>query len=89
MKNISNIKIENNHIICRINNTKLCWANVTGCLFNQLVYCMAIFTNKTSEDIYSTVIYYIMPIPCNNMVRPYQWILRYPVVACGILRKSD
>ena len=54
LKNISNIKIENNHIICRINNTKLCYpsANVTGCLFNQLVYCMAIFTNKTSEDIY-------------------------------------
>ena len=24
---------------------------MTGCLFNQLVYCMAIFTNKTSEDI--------------------------------------
>ena len=38
----------------------------SGCLFNQLVYCMAIFTNKTSEDIYC--FYYIMPIPCNNMV---------------------
>ena len=25
LKNISNIKIENNHMICRINNTKLCY----------------------------------------------------------------
>ena len=68
MKNISNIKIENNHIICRINNTKLCypWANVTGCLFNQLVYCMAIFTTKQVKIF--TFIYYIMPIPCTYMV---------------------
>ena len=29
---------------------------------------MAIFTNKTSEDTVFTVIYYVMPIPCNNMV---------------------
>ena len=59
MKNISNIKIENNHIICPINNTKLCYplANATGCLFYQLVYCMAIFTNKTSEDIYGYLLY--------------------------------
>ena len=59
MKNISNIKIENNHIICRINNPKLCYpkANVTGCLFIQLVYCMAILTKITSEDIYCYLLY--------------------------------
>ena len=28
-----------------------------GVLFNQLVYCMAIFTNKTSEDIYCYLSY--------------------------------
>ena len=37
-----------------------------GVLFNQLVYCMAIFTNKQVKIF--TVIYHIMPIPCNNMV---------------------
>ena len=41
---------------------------MTGCLFNQLVYCMAIFTNKTSEDINCYLLNIIMPIPCNNMV---------------------
>ena len=52
MKNISNIKTGNNHIICRnlvyeiITQFFLPLVNVTGCLFNQLVYCMAIFTNK-------------------------------------------
>ena len=54
---------------------------MTGCLFNQFVYCMAIFTNKTSEDF--TVIYYIMPIPCNNMVNSIENInIRG---SCGIL----
>ena len=39
---------------------------MTGCLFNQLVYCMAILPTKQVKIF--TVIYYIMPIPCNNMV---------------------
>ena len=44
---------------------------MTGCLFNQLVYCMAIFTNKISED-----------IPCNtfNMVNSIE---NANAVSCG------
>ena len=44
--------------------------DVTGCLFNQLVYCMATFTskNKKKQVKIFTVIYYKMPIPCNTMV---------------------
>ena len=30
---------------------------MTGCLFNHSVYCMAIFTNKLSEDIYCYLLY--------------------------------
>ena len=39
---------------------------MTGCLFNQLVYCNAILPTKQVKIF--TVIYYIMPIPCNNIV---------------------
>ena len=60
---------------------------MTGCLFNQLVYCMAIFTNKKQKQVkIFTVIYYKMPIPCNNMVIPLKTpISRDPAVSCGIL----
>ena len=54
---------------------------MTGCLFNQLVYCMAIFTNKTSEDIYCYL--YKMPIPCNNMVNSIE---NANIRGCGSLR---
>ena len=40
---------------------------MTGCPFNQLVYCMAILPTKQVKIF--IVIYYIMPpFPCNNMV---------------------
>ena len=64
---------------------------MTGCLFNQLVYCMAILPTKQVKIF--TVIYYIMPIPC-NMVNSIETLisgnpgvscgsLRYPAVSCG------
>ena len=62
------------------------------CLFNQLVYCMAIFTNKNKKQAkIFTVIYYKMPIPCNDMVNSIEkanikgacGILWYPAVSCG------
>ena len=54
---------------------------MTGCLFNQLVYCMAIFTKIF------TVIYYKMPIPCNYMVNSLKTpISGDPAVSCGSLR---
>ena len=58
---------------------------MTRCLFNHLVNCMAIFTNKKQKQVkIFTVIYYKMPIPCNNMVIPLKTpISRYPVVSCG------
>ena len=59
---------------------------MTGCLFNQFVYCMAIFTIKTGEDLNCYLLY--MPIPCNNMVNSIEnanvrgscGSLRYPAV---------
>ena len=59
---------------------------MTGCLFNQLVYCMAFFTNETSEDIYCYLLY--SAIPCNNIVNSIENVnirgscgsLRYPAV---------
>ena len=79
---------------------------MTGCLFNELICCMAIFTNKYQYQSCSrsptqdqsplahdlkvkifTVIYCIMPIPCNNMVNPLKTpISGDPAVSCGILR---
>ena len=62
---------------------------MTGCLFNQLVYCMAILPTKQVKIF--TAIYYIMPIPCNNMVnsienaniRGSRGILWYSAVSCS------
>ena len=53
---------------------------MTGCLFNLFVYCMTIFTNKTKIF---TVIYYKMPIPCNNMVNSIE--NAHIKGSCGIL----
>ena len=58
---------------------------MTGCLFNQLVYCMAILPTKQVKIF--TVIYYIMPIPCNDMVNLLKTpISGDPAVSCGSLR---
>ena len=57
-------------------------SGVTGCLFNQLVYCMFFYQQKQVKIF--TVNYYKMPIPCNNMVISME--IAHIKGSCGILR---
>ena len=62
---------------------------MTGCLFNSL-FIAWLFLPTKQVKIFS-VIYYIMPIPCNNMVNSIEntnirgscGILWDPAVSCG------